>query len=219
MATKAKPKTSGRTITISRIEFEYLQVHLIGDTPLLQNRFSQESQEVITNLHTREDVGAKAPLDPEAKFKSAMHPVINGHFTHPAIAFKEAAVDEVRQANTSLTMVAAISAFHLFGEDTHNKEYAFIKGCVPQCRFDIGTPNKVPIPIFRPEYKEWWTTLVIQCRRNGLLSVNLVANLLNGAGNSVGVGSHRVTKRGVNGMFHVASAEEIKSRFKDCGLE
>ncbi len=224
-STVKQGKQEVKIIKIEPIHYEYVMIHLVGETPLLQNRFSEEAKEGITKMYTKEgELKGRKALDTDAKFRQSMHPIIDNHYTHPAIAFKEAAIAEIRQIDkkSALSMVAGTGAFHVYGEDyLRNPGYVFIKGCVVECQYDMGSPNGTPIPIFRPRYWPWWTTLVIRCRTDGLLSTGDVTNLLNRAGDSIGVGSYRVTGKkasgscGMNGMFHVAPTAEVREKFPD----
>lgn len=95
--------------------------------------------------------------------------------------------------------------FHLVGE------YVEILGPPPSMREDtvrvgMGTADLR----FRAEFERWAAVLRIQHNAN-VISAAQVANLIQAGGFGVGIGDWRPERDGVNGRFHVGTADELES--------
>ena len=60
---------------------------------------------------------------------------------------------------------------------------------------------------YRPEFKEWRVKLPIRYNEDAI-SLDQIVNLFNLGGFGVGIGEWRPEKRGVHGMFHVATESD-----------
>ncbi len=207
MATKGRKDD---VLSIPEIRVKNVTLHLIGDSPLLSHRFSDASKQKMFETQTKQANKAREALNPKAEYEGAFYPLIDGYYTHPAIAFKKSMVNAIRQID-GITMTMGKGVFHIFGEK--DKSYVFIKGSTPRMREDmtrVSGPSKAPKFTYRPEFVDWWTTIILSFNENGKLSLEQLVNLINIAGNSVGVGDWRVECSGVHGMLHVATEKESK---------
>ena len=186
------------TITIPALKVETFQLKLVGDSPLIINKFSNKAQQEILDKQMHRAKGARAAKDPEMAYQDSMHKDSDGDLAFPSIGFKAAAVTACSQ-NLDITKVVARGAFHLPGE------YVKIEG-KPRMRQDMVRIHMGTADVrFRAEVPEW--SCIITVRHNpNVLSASQIINLFNVAGFSVGVGDWRPEKDGQFGMFHVEPA-------------
>ena len=121
-----------------------------------------------------------------------------GRFGFPTCAFKASAIDAGYQQGVIAKKTTARGAFHILGE------FAVIEG-IPEMREDmvqIGGMSKVADIRYRPEFKQWKTTLTIKYNKSAITPEQIM-NLLNYGGFANGVGEWRPSRDGSFGTFHV----------------
>ncbi len=203
-------KVEGTRIELPRFNLIPMDVVLVGDTPLMMNKWSAKAKKQMLDKQTGKAQQKKAAKDPEEDYRESMYILEDGRFGFPVKAFKSAAITAVTSMS-GVTKVGARQAFRVVGEqaiiDENLDEYAIIEG-QPRKRMDpvrvgMGTADLR----FRGEFYPWHTTLHILYNQNAA-SAEQILNMLNIAGFGVGVGEWRPEKDGQHGMFHVATKEE-----------
>lgn len=182
-------------VSIPGLALSTFKLTLIGDSPLICNRFSEKAKKQMLDKQMKKAKQARAAKDPEADYRGSLYPLGRNKFGFPVVAFKSAMVDACSHAE-GITKVEARGAFHI------NGELVEIKGR-PTMREDtvkiaMGTTDLR----YRGEFKEWSTTLEIRYNKN-VLSMEQIVNLANIGGFAIGVGEWRPQKDGSYGMFHV----------------
>lgn len=199
----AKGKKDEQPIQIPGMKKAQLTITLVGDTPLIVNKWSEKAKQEMRNKQMKLASQAKAAKDPEQCFRDSLYLIDgstkeNPKYGFPAIAFKSAAVDACSHI-AGITKVEARGAFHIF------QELVEIQG-TPTMREDmvrVGTMSKVADLRYRGEFKQWKTTFTVQYNAN-VLSPEQIVNLFATAGFAIGVGEWRPEKNGMYGMFSVA---------------
>lgn len=191
------------TLDIPAPNIRLMRVTVVGDSPLICNRFSEKAKQQMLDKQMKKAKQAKEAKNPEECFKASLYPVPGKKniYGFPACGFKSAAVDACSHVS-GITKVVARGAFHVVGDLVE------IVG-QPTMRQDavkiaMGTTDLR----FRGEFKEWSATLTIRYNAS-VVSPEQIINLLNTAGFAVGVGEWRPARDGSMGMFHVDTDAEV----------
>ena len=212
---KAKQQTP-LAIDFSPLKIETLSLTLIGDTPLICHKWSEKAKKEMLDKQMKKAKGAKVAKDPKKDYIDSMYwlseipedptekEIEEADFGFPAIAFKNAAVGACRNID-GMKMTIARGVFHIVADGNGLVE---IDGS-PNIREDmVRIGNGVADIRFRGEFKDWNVSLTIKYNKN-VLSEEQIVNLFNTAGFAVGIGEWRPEKDGQNGMFHVATGQEL----------
>lgn len=195
--TKEKPTT---TIEIPEIELGKIVVTIKGVTPLITNRFGEETITAIENKQTKKATPQRAARDPEAEFRSALHTISEGKYGYPAIGLKKALVSAGgRFADMKMTELRGL--FSVVGDLVH------IEGSDPEMRRDwIRLKAGISSIAYRPMFKQWLMKVPIVFNSR-LISSGQIVNLFSIAGFSGGIGCWRPETNGVFGQFEVEGVE------------
>lgn len=235
-AAKKKTEEQVMSITLPPMNIKTMSVRIIGDSPLIIHKWSHKAKEemlgkqqkkaskgkeakvpakdFIDSLYWLDETGKLIDTEYEipeeleniandTSYEEVMDVVKKGRFGFPSVAFKACAIDAGYQQGVISKKTTARGAFHIIGE------YAVIEG-IPEMREDmvqIGGMSKVADIRYRPEFREWKTTLLIKYNANAI-SPEQIMNLFQYGGFSNGVGEWRPSRDGAFGTFHVATANE-----------
>ncbi len=215
-STRSNGRATGATdsvIALPQISFGTVTMRVIGDSPLVVHRWSDKARKEMLDKQMKRPRQAKAAKDPEQDYAESMYRYHNGFdvrdeniwdgktYGFPATAFKAAAVAAVTHID-GLTKVAARGMFHInLGADLVK-----IIG-EPKMREDMVRVQMTTDIRYRGEFFPWAADLTIRYNENAV-SVAQIANMLNVAGFSIGVGESRPERNGAWGMFHVATEGE-----------
>ena len=190
-------------IEIPKIDVGHLEIRLVGDSPLISNKWSDKAKKQMLDKQMKKAKTAKEAKDPERDYRESLYEHPNGGYGFPCVAFKAAAVSACRFSD-GIKMTEARGAFHVVGE------LAQLKG-EPSMREDMVRVGMGTADIrYRGQFEKWSTTLLVSFNR-AALSPEQIVNLFNIAGFGVGVGEWRPEKDGSHGRFHVASEKEVKA--------
>lgn len=231
MATKKAGAESNNVINLPGMEIGFFSVTIVGDSPLIIHKWSHKAKQemlgkqmkkasngkdakvpardFVESLYWLDDSGNLLETEDEIPeelfgitndtlYEEVMDVVKNGRFGFPSKGFKACAIDAGYQQGVISKKTTARGAFHIVGE------YAVIEG-IPTMREDmvqIGGMSKVADIRYRPEFKNWKTTLTIRYNKKAI-SPEQIINLLNYGGFSNGVGEWRPSRDGSFGTFHV----------------
>lgn len=206
---EAKTSTNGATpdagkeavkdvgITIPAIDVKTLFIRLIGDAPIIQNKWSEKAKSMMLAKQKKEAKAAREAKDPEGEFHSSLYVDADGDYAAPAVWFKASAVGACRYID-GMKMTEARGAFHVVGD------LVKIIGPAPTMREDMVRIGSGTADIrYRGMYDPWAVELEISYNA-GALSAAQIINLFNVAGFGVGVGEWRPSRDGSYGRFHVA---------------
>ena len=175
-------------------------VPIIGVSPFLAHRFSEEAQESIAVAQSGAHRGKKPPRAPENEFELAQYRTADGRHGLPAAAFKRAVVAAVRYVE-GLTMTRVEGALQIPGSIL-----PFAKHSEPAMQADRVVIGRGTTSIaYRARYDEWSVDVPVRFQED-VISPEQLVNLFQIAGFSVGVGDWRPSCKGSFGMFQVAGA-------------
>ncbi len=217
-STPATKKKAGKKKEIEKLEipapdFRYIEVRIVGDSPLVQHKFSEKARKEIAFKQQQQRTQPRKARKPHDEYLAAMY-VIKGKpgsasatYGMPATAFKRAMIDSCRWID-GIAMTQARGAFHV----NPGQELVAIKCCKPRMQEDvIRLPNGNADLRYRPYFDKWESTLLIKYNAGFIGMIELV-NLLNVAGTSCGIGDRRPqqTSGDNHGMFHVVGVPKNK---------
>lgn len=185
------------TIDLPAIQIDTFDLRLVGDSPLLCNRFGEKAKQAILDKQMKKAATARRAKDPEADFQSALYPFPSefGDYGFPSVGFKKAAVGAARWLSGA-KMTELRGAFQVMGVLTP------LEG-EPKMREDVvGGYGRGADIRYRAEFPDWVAHLSIQMNASAF-SAEQVINLFNVGGFSSGVGDWRPEKSGTFGTFHV----------------
>ncbi len=190
------------TIEIPQLDVARLAVHVVGRTPLIMNRFSEEVQAAIEGAQQKTaGSGKKPPRNPQREFELAQYRNAEGDLYVPALWFRRsigiaaqrfAGEKSVAKAEGSFTIPASELPIH--ASDPHMR-----------CdRVVLSGPSHLTSLAYRPQIDEWdvWMPLEVV---TSFISIERVIEWLMLAGTAVGVGAWRPEKHGDYGQFAVPS--------------
>lgn len=190
-------------IEINKPDLRIVQLRIFGKSPLICHRWSEKARKEMLAKQTGK-TKVKEFKNPEEDYRQSLYelPSEDG-YGFPAVAFKNAMV----RAATSLdlTMVQARQMFFVIADEG---DLVRIEG-EPRMREDMVRLNGKTADIrYRGEFREWSATLSIQYNAR-LVSDEQVANLVQLAGFSVGVGEWRPERNGHFGCFTLFEEEAV----------
>lgn len=196
-------------VEVMELHTRRLTFCLIGETPLIMNRFSEKARQEMLLPALKKNRAEKATSlkhDPLAEFRGGLYMSRNPnaptaiHFPTNAFhkAVGQAAIDIPGQAKSVMLRLTSVTTdtVHLYG--------------LPAlfCRMvRSGGMSAVPDIRTRPIFAEWACTLEFQIVSN-LVKESQVANLLAAAGTIVGMGDWRPQKGGSYGRFRMTTPDD-----------
>jgi hypothetical protein len=191
-----------KEITIPQLKIQFLELELIGDTPLIMHKWSEKAKKQIEDKQQKKAKAGRDIRDPEQEFKEAMYLDSKLGYCFPANAFKCASV----RAGTDLEMKMSDlkRAFFVEGEFVKiDSDKPFMR--TDPVRIGMGSTDFR----YRPQFNNWKTKLTIKYNSN-VISDEQIINLFNVAGFGVGIGEMRPTAAGGfnYGCFHVKNSKD-----------
>ena len=199
-------------IVIPKPDVQTVRVKIVGTAPLIVHAWSAKAIRKMEESQGGriKPKGPKEPRDPQADFEGAKHQSGEGWEGVPAVAFKAAMVGACRLVEgVSMTLAKRL----MFVEGTPLKSGMLsplvkLQGEPARLRTDtVRLDNGSADMRYRPEYWPWSAELTIRYNA-GILSPDMLLNLLETAGAFEGVGEWRpgspMSATGSFGTFSVA---------------
>lgn len=175
---------------------------IVGDSPLLVNKFSEKSKREMLEKQTKKAKGAKEARDPMAEVEAATYRLPNKKYGIPASGLKNCAVSACKFID-GVPMTRAKGAFFVLEDADGLCELDVKRPSIDERMVAIGPfGKKTKMARFRPRFDEWSCTFKVLYDPD-LLSAEQLLNLYERAGFSVGLCEYRPEKSGSMGMFHV----------------
>lgn len=210
MATTKTQAESTGPITISAANIEQVTVRIVGDSPLMQCRFSAKAMQAMTDKMTgvtKPGSKARTPRDYEEDYNNAMHVSTDGWVGFPAAAIRNACISACRLVGFKMT-IAKMSVFAM-GEGLDKIDaLPLIKIIGTSERTEMATRNATGVADIRvrPLWREWSATVTLRFDADQF-HLQDVLNLLDRAGQQVGIGEGRPDSKSSAGLgfgtFHV----------------
>lgn len=183
-----------RTIEIPEIKLRTMMVGIIGQTPLLTNRFGEKARQKIEDKQQKKAKGAREARNPEEEFGDACHRIDEKTYGFPAVGIKKAlVVAGGRFADEKMT--------HLRGVINIMGDLIEIQAGPPKMRSDtVRLSNGVTSIAYRPMFLPWAMDIPVKFNAS-IIGEAQILNLFQIAGFSVGLGAWRPECNGTFGTF------------------
>lgn len=215
----AKKEETIQMISIPEIKIKEANVTIVGDSPLLINKFSEKAKREILDKQMKKAKKGKEAKIPFYDFVQSLHwitempdienkaeeeikelftkAVENGaKFGFPTVGIKQSAISAAYRGGLAKNKVSLQGCFHIKGE------LAEIVGELVMredyCKIPMGGADIV----YRGEFKEGWKSTFTVIYDESAISLEQIIQMINLGGFSVGIGDWRVEKGGNFGMFH-----------------
>jgi hypothetical protein len=193
----AKKGEAGVTVTIQPANFKTAMFLIVGVAPYVQNKFSAKARQKMRETQEAGSTAKKGtkrePKDFQGSYEGAIHRFPDGGHGIPAPAFRNACIDACRMCGFAMTQ-AKMSIFveaDGFDPDDGTPLVRITKGepgyFESTVRNDSGVCDIRARPMWQPG---WEATLRVRFDADQF-TMDDVANLLNRAGQQVGVGEGR----------------------------
>jgi hypothetical protein len=175
---------------------------IYGTAPYVQRKFSDKSREQILRdqmVSKAKKRGTTTPRDPEADYTEATHFTVEKGYGIPAGAFRNAMISACRVAGFVMTK-ARLSVFIETDEmDEEGTALVALNGSPEMHKGHVRLQDGKTSIAVRPMWKEWSATLSVKWDGDQFTRQD-VANLIERAGQQVGVGEGRPDSRKSNGV-------------------
>jgi hypothetical protein len=192
------PAAPGKTqmIFIPKIEVVQTVIEVVGISGLITHKWSEKAKQEMRDKQMGNARATKAFKVPEDDFNGARYIDAEGRDCVPALAFKNAAVEAGVQVNVFKTTLR--KAFFVHGE-----LLPLILNGPPRMREDMVRVGQGTADLrYRPEYVEWGCKIPVEFNPR-LISPEILVNLFDNAGYSIGICEWRPEKDGGFGRFRV----------------
>jgi hypothetical protein len=207
MAAAEAPGSNGRVETAIRIQpvnFARLEVAIRGSTPYMQCRFSEKAQQKMAETQAAGQQArsrrTRAPRDFDGDYKAAFHADRDGRYGIPAPAFRNAMISVCRLVGFKMTL-AKLSIFveHDALDAVDASPLVWITGTPERTDLPVRNATGVVDIRVRPLWREWGALLRLKWDADQF-SAEDVVNLLDRAGQQVGIGEGRPDSKNSNGI-------------------
>lgn len=197
MATK---KQAEAVLEIPQVQIKTVTFAVEGTTSLIVSKFSEKAKQMMLEKQMKKATKGKEAKDPVEQYEGSLYKFTDGARTgFPAVGFKAAMVRAGKQLG--FTMTDLRGRFHVVADEGDLIE---IKNVQPRMREDmVRLATGVADVRFRGEYVAGWRCEIkIEYFANAI-SAEQLANLLQMAGFSCGIGEWRPEKSnsGSYGLF------------------
>lgn len=191
-------------VTIAPLNMKHVALRIVGTAPYMQARFSAKSMEMMRAKHeagsTARKGKAKEARDFAEDCRQAMHLDAQGRVGIPAGAFRAACISACRLVGFKMTM-AKLSIF--VEADTSDlvdgTPLVFIEGEHEMSVMHTRNATGVTDLRARPMWREWSANLRMRWDADQFTLADVV-NLLDRAGQQVGIGEGRPDSRASAGI-------------------
>lgn len=200
-------KAEEKRIEIPATEFKYAKVTLVGESPLLVNRFDEKSKREIEEKAMKKARLKKDFGTPEEQFKTTLYPVPGKKDTFgiPVSGVKNCAVSACRFVD-GIPMTIAKGSFHIVDDIGGLLPLKASKPEIDARIVRVGTfGNKKPCTRYRARFDKWEVSFTVKYNSR-TISAEQLLNLYEHAGFAVGLCEYRPEKSGNLGMFTVKRA-------------
>lgn len=196
---KAIEKPIKTEIKVEPIEIAEMKLKIVGDTPLLMQRMSEETRQQLVAMVTGQGREKKKERDLMKEVEGKIHRDEKGNVCFPNEGFKKSMV-EVAPYIDGLDKKKCRGSFFIMENLVPIK---FKKQIVNKAVARDSGINRAPREVWRPEFKDWSCVLTIRYNSQQI-SAQEIVNLAKLAGFHIGLGSWSPQKGGNHGMYHPA---------------
>lgn len=219
MSKTEKPQSLRAALSKDK-EFSRFMVWLVGDTPLIVHAWSEKAKREMLAKQVKAVKQGREVRDPESDYQSSLYQIGDKVYGFPVTAFK-AAITSGAHKDKGLARTAVRAGLWL--DATMTRVAPALAGAVcdlpllriwgsdPEMREDmvrVGAGlNKTASLAYRAQFTTWAVKLTGRFDKSAI-TIEALADLMQTAGTSFGIGDWRNEKNGVFGAFHMADETE-----------
>ena len=194
-------------ITLKPIRKQQISFYIKGISPLIQHAWSEKGMLMLRMTAAERKKQPKVARNPEDEAANSLYRTDGGEVGFSLMAFKSSLIGAAHK-DFGLEKTLLRKSFFILSDDSNRvapleaDDYAIREDIVR-----IGA-NQTDIR-YRPEFKNWRVKITAEIDPD-LLTFKDIANLINRAGFSVGVGEWRPEKGGEYGRFELDTSEPIQ---------
>jgi len=203
MVSETKKSSEAKThVVIAPPNLQRQAFMIYGTAPYVQHKFSKKTQDQMLQAQMASKAtkrGAKDARDPEADYMGATHLTESGGYGIPAGALRSACISACRVAGFQMTK-AKLSVFIETDEyDDKGTPLVPINGTPEMSKEHVRLASGVASIAIRPMWREWSASVIVRWDGDQFTADD-VANLLERAGQQVGIGEGRPDSKQSHGM-------------------
>lgn len=202
---KAKKEPEKKVVQLKKLDIQRVVIRIRGTTELLVNSMSAKAKNQMREKHAGRAVKREV-RNPKADYESAKYLDVKGRECVLGIGIKLMMIEAVTQFKGTLKKNLMMGAFHVDASllpilDEHGKP---AKSYMREDVVKVGPfGNRAADLRYRPAYAPGWQVDIPLKFNANSVTVDILVELLNIAGFSVGYGDWRIAKKGEHGMFEV----------------
>ena len=201
--TTKKEDLGVKNIVLPELDFKQITLTVEGIAPLIVNNFSEKAQQMMLDKQTKKASKGREAKNPEEQYLGSLYMFPDKKRTgFPAVGFKAAMVRAGKLLGMPMTDTRG--KFHIL-PSADGGNLVQIKGKYSKRTDTVILATGVADIRFRAEYELGWTAEVTIMYNATWISQEQIAQLLNTAGFSCGIGEWRPEKSnsGSFGLFRV----------------
>lgn len=196
-AANGQEPAAATAITLARLERVTFAIPIVGETPLIMQRWSEKAKQLMLDAQQSTARKKKDPKDPKADYEAAFYRLEDGTPGMPATAFK-AAIGSAARFFDGVTMVSLKTG--IFVKGVGSDQLVPIVGDVRMREDTPRNANGVADLRYRPEFWPWSCTIEVEYLKS-MIDVDSVVNLVDASGRC-GIGSWRPSSpKSMSGTF------------------
>ena len=212
-----KAVTAAETLTISRLNQQMMEISVVGTAPYMQLRFPIKGIQKLKETHMLGSAARKGqkrdPRDFDADYEGAFYVSEEGWHGVPTTQIRAACIRACALVNFKMTIAKMCINILPDGYDKFDGTPLIrLQEITPPIRTEWPVPNangKIDIRV-RPQWRQWGLTFTVQFDADQFTSQDIL-NLINRAGQQVGIGEGRPFSKNSAGIgmgtFALKSAE------------
>ena len=194
-----KAKSREEVIEIPAIQRETIVLKISGTAPLLWNKFAESDLKSIERKQQGLSSEQRQPRKPLEEMEEHIHRLPDGRASVPSTAVKTAMATALYRNGMADNIISNLGRFRI------PEEYLPIIGDEPILDRRWGRPQMgTTTLVYRPRW-EHWEIIVPIVYIKGIMTAERITQMLNLAGETVGIGAFRVERKGNFGTFEVVS--------------
>lgn len=198
-------KPMNDAVSIKPLNFQTMELRLIGTAPYMQARFSAKAMQAMKDKmeagSTAKKGAKREARDFEDDFRQAQHVSEDGWNGIPAGAFRNACIDVCRMVNFKMTHAKMSIFVESDGFDAVDGTPLVRLIADPPERTEMATRNATGVADIRvrPMWRKWEANIIVRHDADQFTASDVV-NLLSRAGEQVGIGEGRPFSKSSNGL-------------------
>jgi len=198
----AKKVQAEKAIEINPIKVATMKVKIIGLSPFLSNKMSEDTKQMLLNKQLGKGVEKNKLRNPKKEVEEKIHHIGKNKVGIPIFGIKEALIEAAPYID-GMDKKKVKGSLYIVPEENGLVELKYKKMVINEATTRDSGRNQTPRTTFRPEFQDWSSEFNIRYNSQQITPEQII-NLLKIAGFHMGIGSWRPQCSGSFGMFDIA---------------